>query len=174
MRLTFRFASDFADLFEVRGERRAARGDSSAALRERSQRGACATWVSTTSSASPSSLSIPRRKPDHRACRIRIDAQAARNAPHLRALRSAERRRRRLERPLVLPADARRAACPARIERARRQHRQLQFRVQRNRAPLGLGSCTCWSPTRRKDPTPTPARPGSARLSGATASLPRS
>lgn len=32
VRLTFRFASDFADLFEVRGERRAARGESSAAL----------------------------------------------------------------------------------------------------------------------------------------------
>jgi glycogen debranching enzyme len=32
LRLTFRFASDFADLFEVRGERRAARGESSAAL----------------------------------------------------------------------------------------------------------------------------------------------
>ena len=32
LRLTFRFACDFADLFEVRGERRAARGESSAAL----------------------------------------------------------------------------------------------------------------------------------------------
>ncbi|MDP8986310.1 MAG: amylo-alpha-1,6-glucosidase [Pseudomonadota bacterium] len=32
VRLTFRFASDFADLFEVRGERRAARGASSAEL----------------------------------------------------------------------------------------------------------------------------------------------
>ncbi len=32
LRLTFRFASDFADLFEVRGERRAVRGESSAAL----------------------------------------------------------------------------------------------------------------------------------------------
>jgi glycogen debranching enzyme len=32
LRLTFRFASDFADLFEVRGERRPARGESSAAL----------------------------------------------------------------------------------------------------------------------------------------------
>jgi glycogen debranching enzyme len=32
LRLTFRFAADFADLFEVRGERRAARGESSAAL----------------------------------------------------------------------------------------------------------------------------------------------
>lgn len=32
VRLTFRFASDFADLFEVRGEHRAARGVSSAAL----------------------------------------------------------------------------------------------------------------------------------------------
>jgi glycogen debranching enzyme len=32
VRLTFRFASDFADLFEVRGEKRAARGVSSAAL----------------------------------------------------------------------------------------------------------------------------------------------
>jgi glycogen debranching enzyme len=32
MRLTFRFAADFADLFEVRGERRAARGESFAAL----------------------------------------------------------------------------------------------------------------------------------------------
>src|ERR1700735_4523823 len=32
LRLTYRFASDFADLFEVRGERRNARGESSAAL----------------------------------------------------------------------------------------------------------------------------------------------
>ncbi len=32
VRLTFRFASDFADLFEVRGERRAARGESTAEL----------------------------------------------------------------------------------------------------------------------------------------------
>jgi len=32
VRLTFRFASDFADLFEVRGERRLAHGESSAAL----------------------------------------------------------------------------------------------------------------------------------------------
>ncbi len=32
VRLTFRFSSDFADLFEVRGERRAARGESSAEL----------------------------------------------------------------------------------------------------------------------------------------------
>jgi glycogen debranching enzyme len=32
LRLTFRFASDFADLFEVRGEHRAVRGESSAAL----------------------------------------------------------------------------------------------------------------------------------------------
>src|SRR5450631_3516029 len=32
VRLTFRFASDFADLFEVRGEKRAARGESSADL----------------------------------------------------------------------------------------------------------------------------------------------
>ncbi|HEY3658548.1 MAG TPA: amylo-alpha-1,6-glucosidase [Steroidobacteraceae bacterium] len=32
VRLTFRFASDFADLFEVRGERRAARGESFAEL----------------------------------------------------------------------------------------------------------------------------------------------
>jgi glycogen debranching enzyme len=32
VRLTFRFAADFADLFEVRGERRAARGESSAKL----------------------------------------------------------------------------------------------------------------------------------------------
>ena len=62
LRLTFRFASDFADLFEVRGERRAARGESSAALRERSQRRARATWVSTTSSASPKWLSIPAPK----------------------------------------------------------------------------------------------------------------
>ena len=31
-RLTFRFAADFADLFEVRGERRAARGESAAKL----------------------------------------------------------------------------------------------------------------------------------------------
>ncbi|MEO7206241.1 MAG: amylo-alpha-1,6-glucosidase [Steroidobacteraceae bacterium] len=32
LRLTYRFASDFADLFEVRGEHRSARGESSAAL----------------------------------------------------------------------------------------------------------------------------------------------
>src|SRR6204780_5200301 len=32
LRLTYRFASDFADLFEVRGEHRAARGESRAAL----------------------------------------------------------------------------------------------------------------------------------------------
>jgi len=32
LRLTYRFASDFADLFEVRGERRSARGESRAAL----------------------------------------------------------------------------------------------------------------------------------------------
>ena len=32
VRLTFRFAADFADLFEVRGEKRAARGQSTAAL----------------------------------------------------------------------------------------------------------------------------------------------
>ncbi len=33
LRLTYRFASDFADLFEVRGEHRSARGESSAELR---------------------------------------------------------------------------------------------------------------------------------------------
>jgi len=32
LRLTYRFASDFADLFEVRGEHRSARGESRAAL----------------------------------------------------------------------------------------------------------------------------------------------
>ena len=60
-RLTFRFAADFADLFEVRGERRAARGES--ARHWRATMPCCsAIGASTRSNAPPGSASSPRRR----------------------------------------------------------------------------------------------------------------
>ena len=58
---------------------------------------------------------------------------------HLRSLRGGPRRK-RLGRTALLPAHARRAPGAARIEPARRKHRGLEFRIQRDRAPLGVGS----------------------------------
>ena len=139
LRLTYRFASDFADLFEVRGEHRAARGEARAALE--SDHGVALAYAGLDKIERSTHLAFlaVAQDLDHRARGVRAVAQAARDPPHFRALRSRPRGE-RLGRTALLPAHARRASGAARVERARREHRGLELRVQRDRAPLGVGS----------------------------------
>ena len=56
----------------------------------------------------------------------------------------------------------------ARLPRAPRRSPASNDDVQRGHAPRRSPTSTCWSPTRRTGPIPTPASPGSARCSAAT------
>ena len=174
IRLALQYASDFADLFEVRGERRAARGAASA---ERcSDRKIALRYMGLDRLERVTNLEFDPAPQALTTARAAFEMTLKSNQARRIFVRVRRTRTGRwpVERPGVLSRHACRAARPARVERACGQHRQFQFGVQRDCAPLRCPTSTCWSPIRRRDPTPTPARLGSAHPSAATESSPRS
>ena len=129
VRLTFRFAADFADLFEVRGERRAARGESVAKLE--SDHGVVLSYLGLDKVERTTRLTF---EPAPRTLTIDRAAYEVTLKP---------RETRRIFLRYGVPDDGadwtgRGFYRQMRAARARRQCRQLKFRFQRNRAPLRL------------------------------------
>ena len=128
-RVSFRFASDFADLFEVRGERRTAHGVASAALE--GGNGVLLSYSGLDGVGRDTRLTFDPAPKTLTTGRAAYEFQLRPGETRRVFIRyGVPRRHVRLGRPRLLPADARRPAHTARIERPRRQRRQLEFRFQ--------------------------------------------
>ena len=85
LRLTYRFASDFADLFEVRGERRAARGECRAALESDHSVDAPLPGPRQDRAGHADCVLSGAQDADHRESGVRRISEAARDAQDIRA-----------------------------------------------------------------------------------------